>query len=105
MKHSVSGFRMAWGMFCSIPLGRPAWDESNRRSMLLALPLVGLIIGAMLGLGWLLLALLPLPPLLCAACGRGGDTEGEIPEAMYENQANDMVRDFEMRQRHTDLPP
>jgi adenosylcobinamide-GDP ribazoletransferase len=68
MKHSVSGFRMAWGMFCSIPLGRPAWDESNRRSMLLALPLVGLIIGAMLGLGWLLLTLLPLPPLLCAAC-------------------------------------
>ena len=25
--------------------------------------------------------------------------EGEIPEAMYENQANDMVRDFEMRLR------
>ena len=25
--------------------------------------------------------------------------EGEIPEAMYDNQANDMVRDFEMRLR------
>ena len=25
--------------------------------------------------------------------------EGEIPEAMYENQSNDMVRDFEMRLR------
>ncbi len=25
--------------------------------------------------------------------------EGEIPEAMYENQANDMVRDFELRLR------
>ena len=25
--------------------------------------------------------------------------EGEIPEAMYENQTNDMVRDFEMRLR------
>ena len=25
--------------------------------------------------------------------------EGEIPEAMYENQTNDMIRDFEMRLR------
>ncbi len=29
--------------------------------------------------------------------------EGEIPEAMYENQTNDMVRDFEMRLRSQGL--
>lgn len=58
---------MAWGMFCAIPCGKVVWDESRRRSMLFALPLVGLIIGAITGLCWLGLSYLAIPTALKAA--------------------------------------
>jgi len=42
----LKGFMMAWGMFCSIPCPYKKWDEGCRKQMLLMLPFIGLIIGA-----------------------------------------------------------
>lgn len=39
-------FMMAWGMFFAVPCPSKQWDEKNRNIMLLMLPFIGLIIGA-----------------------------------------------------------
>ena len=46
MKKVVTGFFMAWGMFCAIPCPCKIWDEEARSLSLVCLPFVGLIIGA-----------------------------------------------------------
>ena len=50
----MTGFFMAWGMFCAIPCPRKVWDSEKYPRMLLSLPLIGL----MLGLLWALAGLL-----------------------------------------------
>lgn len=57
----MTGFFMAWGMFCAIPCPRKVWDSEKYPRMLLALPFIGLMIGllwALVGLGAAKLGLL-----------------------------------------------
>lgn len=54
---------VAFAMFSALPVPQPTWNEKNMRYALCAFPLVG----AVCGLVWLCLALLPLPELLRAA--------------------------------------
>lgn len=42
------GFFMAWGMFLNIPCPIRKWDESKYGQMLISLPIVGLLIGAII---------------------------------------------------------
>lgn len=58
---------MAFTLFSAIPMPIPEWNNDNLKYMLCALPLVGVVIGAVLwGWGWLC-ALLSLNKLLYAA--------------------------------------
>ena len=51
----IYGFFLAWGMFLAIPCPLKLWDEKARRHMLVCLPLVGLLVGAIWGgTAWLL---------------------------------------------------
>ena len=50
----MTGFFMAWGMFCAIPCPRKVWDSEKYPRMLLSLPLIGLLIGALWALAGLL---------------------------------------------------
>ena len=51
---------MAWGMFCAIPCPRKVWDSEKYPRMLLSLPLIGLMLGALWALVGLLAAKLGL---------------------------------------------
>ena len=42
----MTPFFMAWSMFCSIPCPSKKWDQAKTRQMLMSLPFVGLLIGA-----------------------------------------------------------
>ena len=54
MKLVVTAFFMAWGMFWTVPCPLKWWDERGRIGMLLFLPCIGLMIGAVwAGLVWL----------------------------------------------------
>ena len=66
MKRLFKGLWMALGMFTAIPLPFRIWDEKLMRQTIAALPLVGLIIGAIWWAGGLLLVSLA-PPLVMAA--------------------------------------
>ena len=46
MKLAVTAFFMAWGMFWIVPCPVKWWDERARIGMLLFLPIIGLLIGA-----------------------------------------------------------
>lgn len=46
MKKHITAFFMAWGMFCAIPCPFRHWDEKTRGWMLVYLPVIGLLTGA-----------------------------------------------------------
>ena len=54
MKRWVRAFFMALGMFTALPCPYRPWDKENRGRMLVCLPFVGALIGAL----WFALALL-----------------------------------------------
>jgi len=61
-------FRLAFGMFSRIPVGKPEWSESAQKYILLFFPLVGVVIGA-LEFCWLLLSSKLVLPALIKALG------------------------------------
>lgn len=48
----MTPFFMAWGMFCAIPCPVKKWDQDKYPGMLLSMPFIGLMIGAL----WMLAA-------------------------------------------------
>ena len=67
MMRIIRAFFMCLGMFSSIPCPYRPWDDDARPLMILFFPIVGLILGAVwMGVG-MLLKLLGLPLMLCAA--------------------------------------
>ena len=68
----MTPFFMAWSMFCSIPCPVKKWDQTKTRQMLMCLPFVGALIGAVwfglykacgaLKLGWVGLAFTAVLP-------------------------------------------
>ena len=67
MKKLTTGFFMCWGMFCIIPNPCKKWDETLYPYMLVSLPLLGLLLGALWALAARLFSLAAAPPLLGAA--------------------------------------
>lgn len=63
----ITGFFMAWGCFTAIPCPYKRWDEAARKYMLVTLPLIGLIIGALWYAVFILLGTLKIPFLLSVA--------------------------------------
>lgn len=63
----IKGFFMAWGMFCNIPCPRRQWDEDARHAMLSMFPLIGLVLGAAVGICWYVMELIGLPPAFIGA--------------------------------------
>ena len=57
----MTAFLMAWQMFLWIPCPSTKWDENKRKEMLLWLPIIGLIVGAL----WYLVY------FLFETCGKG----------------------------------
>ena len=43
----LTGFFMAWGMFCAIPCPHKVWDEEKRKWMLIMYPALGIMLGAL----------------------------------------------------------
>ncbi|MBR4744500.1 MAG: adenosylcobinamide-GDP ribazoletransferase [Oscillospiraceae bacterium] len=66
MKRLITGFFMSWGMFCAIPCPLKRWDEKAKGLMLLMLPLIGAMIGALWALAAFLLCMAALPGLMTA---------------------------------------
>jgi adenosylcobinamide-GDP ribazoletransferase len=66
VKRLITGFFMSWGMFCSIPCPLKRWDEGAKGFMLLLLPVIGAMLGALWALAAFLLRLAPLPGLVTA---------------------------------------
>ena len=70
----MTPFFMAWSMFCSIPCPSKKWDQTKTAQMLMSLPFVGILIGAIwfgvykacgaLGLGYVGSALVAVLPWL-----------------------------------------
>jgi adenosylcobinamide-GDP ribazoletransferase len=67
MKKLITGFFMAWGMFCAIPCPYRKWDNTLRPLMISLLPLLGLFFGALWLLAAYLLRLFGLTNLFGAA--------------------------------------
>lgn len=71
MKKWFTGFSMCWGMFCAIPNPIRRWEQGCYKQMLLCLPVLGGVLGALwAGLGFLLRHFavpLPLSAVLLAA--------------------------------------
>lgn len=67
MKKFVTSFFMAWGMFFAVPCPLRIWDEKLRGTMLLCLPLIGLLTGGVWALFAYLLGLAGCPALVLAA--------------------------------------
>ena len=67
MKKYFQAFFMAWGMFCSLPCPWRTWNDEARPLMILFLPVVGLIVGAIWMLLGMLMQWLALPLLFMAA--------------------------------------
>lgn len=63
MKSWIYGFFMTWGMFLALPCPFPRWDEKARGKMMVCLPFVGAIVGAIWALAaWVLVKVnCPLP--------------------------------------------
>ena len=66
MKRLITGFFMSWGMFCAIPCPLKRWDEEAKGPMLLLLPVIGAMLGALWALAAFLLRLVALPGLMTA---------------------------------------
>ena len=70
MKDWIYAFFMAWGMFLAIPCPFPRWRESARGKMLVCLPLLGALLGALWALAVQLLSILriadPVAALIAA---------------------------------------
>ena len=66
MKRMITGFFMSWGMFCAIPCPLKRWDGEAKGWMLLFLPAIGLLLGALWALAAFLLRLAALPGLITA---------------------------------------
>lgn len=66
MKRLITGFFMSWGMFCAIPCPLKRWDEGAKGYMLLLLPVIGAMLGALWALAAFLLRLASLPGLMAA---------------------------------------
>ena len=60
----IKGFLMAWGGFCSVPCPYHGWDEKSRKAMLIMLPLVGYLLGAIASIVWFILSRFNIPALL-----------------------------------------
>ena len=68
MKKWFTGFSMCWGMFCAIPNPIRRWDGGCYRQMLLCLPLLGGLLGAIwAGIGFLLVHI-GVPTPIFALC-------------------------------------
>ncbi len=67
MKKQLTAFMMAWGMFCAIPCPYKKWDDAARPWMIVWLPVVGLLVGAVWMLAARLFALWGFTNLLAAA--------------------------------------
>ena len=67
MKSFLTALSMAMSMFCALPCPCPRWDEELRGRMLLCLPVVGLVIGALWAAAARVLDLIGCPDLLRAA--------------------------------------
>lgn len=63
----MTPFFMAWGMFCAIPCPVKKWNGDKYPQMLLCLPLIGLLIGALWALAAWGLSALNAPVLFAAA--------------------------------------
>lgn len=63
----ITGFFMAWGMFCAIPCPHRVWDEDKRRWMLIMYPFLGLMMGALWFALYGVLLALEVPVVLTAA--------------------------------------
>ena len=66
MKRLITGFFMSWGMFCAIPCPLKRWDEGAKGFMLLLLPVIGAMLGAIWALAAFLLRMVVLPGLITA---------------------------------------
>jgi len=64
MKRLIYGLFMSWGMFCSIPCPMKIWDENAKGFMLVFLPVIGLLLGAVWAVCAFLLQLACLPGLM-----------------------------------------
>jgi len=67
LKKFITSFFMAWGMFFAVPCPLKIWDEKLRGSMLLCLPLIGALTGALWLLLYRLLTLAGCPVTVTAA--------------------------------------
>lgn len=63
----VTGFFMAWGNFCAIPCPYKRWDEAARKHMLIMYPILGLVIGILWYLFYVVLSILHIATPLIAA--------------------------------------
>ena len=63
----MTPFFMAWGMFCALPCPVKKWDGDKYPQMLLCLPLVGLLLGALWALAAWVLSAVNAPVLFAAA--------------------------------------
>ena len=67
MRRQLTAFLMAWGSYCAIPCPIKRWDDEARGWVLVYLPVIGLIIGAL----WMLviwgMGALGFPRFLAAA--------------------------------------
>ena len=63
----LTGFFMAWGMFCAIPCPHKVWDEDKRRWMLIMYPALGLMLGVLWFALYGVLLALEMPVVLTAA--------------------------------------
>lgn len=63
----LTGFFMAWGMFCAIPCPHKVWDEDKRKWMLIMYPALGLMLGALWFALYGVLLALEMPVVLTAA--------------------------------------
>ena len=63
----LTGFFMAWGMFCAIPCPHKVWDEEKRKWMLIMYPALGIMLGVLWFALYGVLLALEMPVVLTAA--------------------------------------
>ncbi len=63
----IKGFLMAWGCFCRIPCSCRGWEEQSRYAMLNMFPLIGTVLGILVGAIWWILSMLGADSLLIGA--------------------------------------
>lgn len=60
----LRGFLMAWGNFSALPCPYHRWHEESRKAMLSMLPLVGLLLGVVVAVVWMVLNRIGVPAVL-----------------------------------------